>query len=367
MQAMKTLIITNMYPSRDLPYSGIFIQNQYRWMNRKIADNETVEIFFMRQRLTSLWGSIRKYTLTYLRFFPFLFQPFDNLHVHYMGWLLPLAVAYKLVHPKARLILTLHGGDINEDLPEKGWQRRFFQKLTRRVDVLISVGRSLNTTITSKLNRHVDYNLCAGISKRTFHPIPYISKRYDFLFVGSFLPIKGLDILLQSMDHYLSRGARYCFVGNGPMEMDIREKINDYPEQIQILGNLNQEELREIYNASYFLLFPSLGDAFGLVVTEAMFCGTPAVIFRGGGADEQVEDHQNGLIAHQTNIMQWYTAKERAWMLIGSPEYLKMAKVASGANRQFSLEKVVNESLKIYRRQEQEIEQDYRANLMRVA
>lgn len=362
---MKTLIVTNMYPSAQLPYSGIFIQNQFNWMGEKLnAEEEEVDLFFMRQILTGKWGSIQKYATTYARFFPLLFRDFQNIHLQYMGWLTPLAVLYKLLHPKTQLIFTFHGGDINDDLPERGLRREFFRWMTRKADVLIAVGKTLNGSIEEKLDRQVDYNLCAGISKKTFYPSLETKKCYDFVFVGSFLPVKGLDILVDAMDDFLALGARFCFVGNGPMEALIASKVQS--GQVDILGNLSQAELRDVYNSSHFLAFPSLGDAFGLVVSEAMYCGTPAIVFNKGGSREQVEDGVNGFVASQPSLANWKIAMERAWQTIDTSAYSSLARKASLSNQQFSLDSVCTQSLKIYRGRQEEVETNYQASQLQV-
>jgi glycosyltransferase involved in cell wall biosynthesis len=55
----------------------------------------------------------------------------------------------------------------------------------------------------------------------------------------------------------------------------IKEK---YPE-INYLGVLQQHELAKVYAAADVFVFPSKTDTFGLVLLEAMACGTPVAAY----------------------------------------------------------------------------------------
>ena len=55
--------------------------------------------------------------------------------------------------------------------------------------------------------------------------------------------------------------------------------------------------LRTIYSAADVLVFPSVQEAFGKVVGEALACGTPAVVFRDTGPAEIVDHERTGYVA----------------------------------------------------------------------
>ena len=55
----------------------------------------------------------------------------------------------------------------------------------------------------------------------------------------------------------------------------IKEK---YPD-IHYLGVLQQHELAKVYAAADVFVFPSKTDTFGLVLLEAMACGTPVAAY----------------------------------------------------------------------------------------
>ena len=60
--------------------------------------------------------------------------------------------------------------------------------------------------------------------------------------------------------------------------------------------------LSQYYNCADLLLFPSLGESFGLVPLEASACGTPVVAFPVGIIPELISHKKNGYIAKYNNF-----------------------------------------------------------------
>jgi len=96
------------------------------------------------------------------------------------------------------------------------------------------------------------------------------------LFVGRFVPYKGLDTLLAAAG---SIDARIVLVGTGPLEGYLRREIvaKGLAEKVSLSGNV--EDLRPWYLGCEFLVLPSNSalEAFGIVQIEAMALGKPVV------------------------------------------------------------------------------------------
>ena len=76
---------------------------------------------------------------------------------------------------------------------------------------------------------------------------------------------------------------------------EIEPQIDD--RQIKYLGPLNDAEKNTYLRQSRALLFPIEWDEpFGMVMTEAMACGTPVIAFKRGSVPEVVEDGITGFI-----------------------------------------------------------------------
>ncbi len=337
-----------MYPSSELPYSGIFVKAQYEYLQEIAEDNEKVDIFCMRQVISSKLGSYMKYILAYLRFIPKLFKSYDVIHVHFYGMLAPAAVLYKAFHPRTKLLVTMHGGDINDDLPASGMKNKLFRKWIKSFDKIMPVGQALHQPVMDKLGVKPDHTLCAGVDKRKFYPPQKaVEKDIDFLVVGSFLPVKGLDVLLSAIPQMDNSTATFCFVGNGPLESSIKSMQNEF--NLEIAGNKTHDELRELYWRSKYLLFTSRGDAFGLVVTEAIYSGTPAIVCANGGAQHQISEGNNGFI-YPANEPRVLAKQLNECLAISNDEYALLAQRTPKTNAEFSLQNVCSTFLTFYRK-----------------
>ncbi|MET0363491.1 MAG: glycosyltransferase family 1 protein [Sphingobium sp.] len=90
------------------------------------------------------------------------------------------------------------------------------------------------------------------------------------LYVGRVAVEKNVEAFL-AMDHPGTR----VVVGDGPAREMLEAR---FPDAL-FLGLLAGEELASAYRAADALVFPSVTDTFGLVMIEAMACGTPVAAY----------------------------------------------------------------------------------------
>lgn len=68
-------------------------------------------------------------------------------------------------------------------------------------------------------------------------------------------------------------------------------------DQIRLVGELNDDAKGDLLRGAAALLFPiDWPEPFGLVMIEAMACGTPVIAFRRGSVPEVIDDRQTGFI-----------------------------------------------------------------------
>ena len=83
---------------------------------------------------------------------------------------------------------------------------------------------------------------------------------------------------------------------------------------IEILGNVSDEELIDLYNSSDIFVLPSIVDSqgntegLGVVLLEAMACKLPVIASNIGGIPDIVHDRINGLLVPQKNIFELTSA-----------------------------------------------------------
>jgi glycosyltransferase involved in cell wall biosynthesis len=178
------------------------------------------------------------------------------------------------------------------------------------------------------------------------HGIPiddytFSSAKDDYVaFLGRIAPCKGPHLAIEA--------ARRAGI---PLKIagEVQPIFQDYWEQqiaphidgrqIQFVGEANPVQKNALLSRARALLFPiQWEEPFGLVMIEAMACGTPVLAFAGGAVQEIVENGVNGWICGDVAEM----ADQIAAPL---PE---SAGCRQSVARQFSVERMVDDYLAIY-------------------
>ena len=79
------------------------------------------------------------------------------------------------------------------------------------------------------------------------------------------------------------------------------ERIRPLLDQphVEMVGEIAEADKAEFLSGAHALLFPiDWPEPFGLVMIEAMACGTPVIAFEGGSVREVLEDGATGFIVH---------------------------------------------------------------------
>jgi glycosyltransferase involved in cell wall biosynthesis len=111
---------------------------------------------------------------------------------------------------------------------------------------------------------------------RTFEPLGELPRPVA-LFVGRVSYEKNIQAFLD-----LEFPGTKVVCGEGPMKERLQQR---YP-QAHWVGLLPRQELANLYAAADLFVFPSHADTFGLVMVEAMACGTPVAAFPTDGPVE---------------------------------------------------------------------------------
>jgi glycosyltransferase involved in cell wall biosynthesis len=123
-----------------------------------------------------------------------------------------------------------------------------------------------------------------GVDTARFRPIPgaeFPFPRPVWLYVGRIAVEKNIEAFLA-----LDLPGTKVVIGEGPARGGLEKR---YPK-VKFLGPKTGEDLAHAYAASDVFVFPSLTDTFGLVVLEALSCGTPVAAFPVQGPRDVVGD-----------------------------------------------------------------------------
>ncbi len=119
------------------------------------------------------------------------------------------------------------------------------------------------------------------------------------LSVGTHDLRKGTPYLLEAWKRAAIPDAELHLVG--PLRL-AKTFVDAYAGTFRHWPHVPKSELAPRYRAADLLAFPTLGDGFGLVIQEAMSCGTPVVTTPCGGGPESITDGQDGMLVPPQDV-----------------------------------------------------------------
>lgn len=100
------------------------------------------------------------------------------------------------------------------------------------------------------------------------------------LFAGKLEMKKRPDLLLRAFALADLPHANLVVVGSGEMETELHSSAEELGDQVKFPGFINQSEMPSALRAADLVVLPSegSGETWGLIINEAMACGTPAIV-----------------------------------------------------------------------------------------
>ncbi len=156
-----------------------------------------------------------------------------------------------------------------------------------------------------------------GIKEERFYavgnPIPNMNVSYSgyehgeyIAYAGRFGKEKGFDFLVDVM-----KDLKLPLRAAGD-QSEYFKKNKELPENLKFTGFLNRKEISEFYKNARVLVVPSLWhETFGLIVAEALQCGTPVIISNYGALSEVAGP--GGLVFEAGNKSSLKTAILKLW------------------------------------------------------
>lgn len=124
---------------------------------------------------------------------------------------------------------------------------------------------------------------------------------------------------------------------------------------IEYIGDANLATKNELLGNSMAMLFPiEWNEPFGLVMVESMATGTPVIAFPGGSVTEIVRDGVSGFVC---------SGVDEAVARLREVAKFKPAAVRAYAQRLFSMERMAQDYLALYREMCEEVPMVGRSNL----
>ena len=174
---------------------------------------------------------------------------------------------------------------------------------------------------------------------------PLQSGKQEYLsFLGRIAPIKGTHLAIEvakksGMPLKIAGEVQPIF--QDYFDTQIKPHIDG--KFIEYVGEADLAAKNELLGHSMAMLFPIQWDEpFGLVMIEAMACGTPVLAFPGGAVGEVVRDNISGLLCQSVD--------EMARRVRDLPGTFSPANVRQYCQQYFSVERMVADYVALYQR-----------------
>ncbi|MGP8329819.1 MAG: glycosyltransferase [Methanosarcinaceae archaeon] len=362
---MHILIIPSWYPTPDKPINGIFFLEQAQALQkaghkvnvlvppilksvRKLKEIQSLSDLKLEFQI-EIYQGVKTYRSSAWKWVPlpfhwskkYWFQRYgeqvfkiyleneekpDIIHAHSVlyGGYLAVQLAQKRQIP---VVLTEHSsGFVRGTI--SNIQVSLVKKCLKKTDSIITVGPSLKKIMQSYtpqkkvevLGNIVDVDFFSLSDKASAPP-------FVFCLIAFLTLNKGIDVVLQSFAKVFKNQNVVLKIAGDGVERDnlmaLAERLN-IAEQVDFMGLLSREEIRNLLHQSHALISSSYVETFGVNLIEAMACGKPIIATRSGGPEMFVND-KNGILIPTGDIDRLAKAMQRMIETYDSydPEYIR--------------------------------------------
>lgn len=343
---LRILTFTSLYPNREQPRHGVFIETRLRQL---VASGQVeakvvapVPWFPLRSPRFGRYGAFSRVAQREVRHgidvcHPrFLTVPgvgavvspvsmaagavsalrglaregfdFDAIDAHFF---FPDGVAAMLLGKwlAKPVVITARGSDITY-WPRSALPLQMIRWASRAAGCCAAVSKALaDEMVRLGLGRQPPRVLRNGVDLELFHPGGRTEARAELGFegrvvlsVGNLIELKGHHLAIEALAAI--PGASLVIIGSGPEESSLRALAArlGLASRVRFVGVVPQGELRRYYAAADLLVLASSREGWPNVLLEAMACGTPVLATGVWGMPEIVAAPEAGLLVSERTV-----------------------------------------------------------------
>jgi glycosyltransferase involved in cell wall biosynthesis len=287
----------------------------------------------------------------------------DIIHINFAVFG-PLAMFIKYLF-KIPFIYTLHG------LPQPWLEPSMKYKIAYTIQhillPLVARESSTNVAVSKYVRNMVEKKYGAnceviyhGIDSNAFKPenktlskrkLGYEEMDFLILYVGKLHPYKDPLTLIKAISLTIEKNANLhlLMIGGGELYTEVEKKISEpnLSNHVKLLSRVDNEMLKTLYDAADVFVLPSVNEAFGMVLLEAMASGLPVIASDSGACPELIGNA--GMLFNQGDCAD--LAEKVANLMCDRALLEKLSR--AGRKRvkdMFSWKEAVNRYLKVYER-----------------
>lgn len=218
--------------------------------------------------------------------------------------------------------------------------RRWDLKSSKNPDYIVAISEHIRKKIKRIYNRDADV-IYPPVDTDKFQL--ETNKSDYYLAASRLVPYKKIDLIIDAFAKMLDK--KLVVIGSGPEKEKIIAKATP---NIDVIGYQDFESLKSYMQKAKAFVFAAEED-FGIVVVEAMACGTPVIAFGIGGAAETVVDGVTGILFPEQTVDSIVEAVKRFDVISHSMNYKEIRLHSERFSRQTferNIKDYVNEKLK---------------------
>ena len=161
-------------------------------------------------------------------------------------------------------------------------------------------------------------------------------KENFYLTVSRLVPYKRIDLIVDAFAKMLDK--KLVVIGSGPEINKIKSKATP---NVDVLGYQNFELLKDYMQKAKAFVFAAEED-FGIIVVEAMACGTPVIAGNYGGTAESVIDGVTGILFPEQTVDSIVEAVKKFDVIAHSVNYKAIRRHSEEFSREIFEKKIKN-------------------------
>ena len=326
----------------------------------------------MKEYATRLTPAIKFGNAAYLPDIHKRLEDADIVHLHYPFFgTANLVRKWKLKHPDRQLVITYH-----MDNRAKGWKGLFFSyyakywlpKILGIADCLIASSFDFiaesDASALYRSNPEKWVELPFGVDTKRFAPREKPTDLFvayelnpdipTIVFVGGMDQshyFKGVPVLLEALlsMKQMDLDIQAVFVGDGSLrpEFELRAQTFGIMDRVRFVGRISDDALPYHYNMGDLFVLPSTtrGEAFGMVLLEAMASGLPVIASDLAGVRTVAE--KGGMVVESGNVEEF---TKRLMELISDSEKRRTfgLNARDMAQERFTKERLIKDTERLY-------------------
>ena len=262
---MKVLIVTNMWPTSNHQYFGIFVKEQIECLEKRYSNLET-EIFFINGKKNKF-----NYLISILKInWKLLNNKYDVIHIHF-----GLSGLFLLFNPylMTPVVTTLHSADI-DIVKSTRWIIWISKQVVKRSKKVFYLNDKM-LKILSEYKYKLTYLPC-GVNTEDFYEehIPFENNSISIGFPANFnRPEKNYKLFLEIVE-------------------EIKNELNQDINVVEF-HNKTRLEVRNSLNTINLLIMTSLSEGSPQIIKEALSCNTPIISSNVGDVEKLLKGVDN--------------------------------------------------------------------------